>query len=205
MKIKKLARISLYTPPHGTVLCMVLIFNVIKRHPTTIALIHKIPKEKKRKSVLFLKVKERMRKRKLQELNQNEEEKEKGKTKQRALLTDDSDDDDNDDEEEECENGEDLFDFYQPDPYKSNAENSSLWEFEAIKNHALPSVSNLLSVFQKSFRRSSFEINKFSSYGYGSIFSKQLERKITQVPLDHNFNGSIFHSHSDKSFSGWSI
>jgi U3 small nucleolar RNA-associated protein 19 len=47
---------------------------------------------------------------------------------------------------------EDPYNFEEPDPEKSNAISSSLWEVMAIKNHYSPSVATLANIFDFSVR-----------------------------------------------------
>ncbi|PRP81373.1 hypothetical protein PROFUN_11060 [Planoprotostelium fungivorum] len=50
---KKLARLTLTVPPHGITVCLILIYNIIRRNPTLKVLIHREPKVEMKKILLI--------------------------------------------------------------------------------------------------------------------------------------------------------
>lgn len=117
--IKKIARLCLHAPPSSIVWALPLIYNLLKRHPACIPLIHRISNSP--------------------EINYSDL---------------------------QCH---DVFDFYESDPSKTNAINSSLWELEVILNHYHHGVSTLATIFKEKLVKQEFKIEEFTSSTYQSV------------------------------------
>jgi len=82
--------------------------------------------------------------------------------------------------------GEDVFDASEPDPAKTRALESSLWELTALKNHADPSVSSYCSVLEKDLsdrkRTAEIDVGDVLTASYTSMFTREVERRLKSVP-----------------------
>ncbi|CAG8750463.1 1536_t:CDS:2, partial [Acaulospora morrowiae] len=130
--IKRMSRLSLTSPPHGIVIIIPMIYNLIRRHPSCMILIHR-PSESSFKT-----------------------------------------------EDESCDT--DPYDFNEPDPMKSNAIDSSLWEIKTLQEHYFPSVATLAKIFQDKFTRPSYDLEDFLDHTYTSLFETEIKRKSKKTP-----------------------
>ena len=82
--------------------------------------------------------------------------------------------------------GEDVYDMDEPDPAKSRALESSLWELSVFRNHADPTVSKYCSILDKDMtdRRKSTEVNieEVLSASYSFMFDKEVKKRLKTVP-----------------------
>ncbi len=82
--------------------------------------------------------------------------------------------------------GEDVFDVTEPDPAKSRALESSLWELTALKNHADPSVVSYCGILEKDLsdrkRTAEIDVGDVLSASYTSMFTREVERRLKSVP-----------------------
>ncbi|MED6209343.1 hypothetical protein PIB30_053703 [Stylosanthes scabra] len=104
--------------------------------------------------------------------------------------------------------GIDHFNYGEPNPKKSNAMRSSLWEIDTILQHYCPPVSrfglsleNDLTVRAKT---SEVNVGDFSSGSYATIIGAEMSRRVKQVPLAfHKSTPSTLFSDAD--FAGWTF
>ncbi|GBB94666.1 hypothetical protein RclHR1_00240014 [Rhizophagus clarus] len=129
--IKRMSRLSLTAPPHGIVMIIPMIYNLIRRHPSCTVLIHK-PSEH------------------INELGKNRSE--------INVL-------------------EDPYNFDEPDPMKSNALESSLWEMKTLQDHYFPNVATLAKIFQAKFTKPSYNLEDFFDHTYFTLIESELNRK----------------------------
>ncbi|KAG2424155.1 hypothetical protein HXX76_014688 [Chlamydomonas incerta] len=93
--------------------------------------------------------------------------------------------------------GVDVYDEAEPDPAKSRAVESSLWEVEALRNHYCPQVSTFCAVLDKDLtdRTKTAEVNLEDLLGaagrdtpggaagsYNALIRGELARKLRHVP-----------------------
>ncbi|CAG8757004.1 4765_t:CDS:10 [Cetraspora pellucida] len=132
--IKRMSRLSLTSPPHGIVILIPLIYNLIRRHPSCMVLIHRP-----------------------YEIN----------SKDGGHINSIS---------------EDPYIFDEPDPMKSNAIASSLWELKTLQNHYLPNVATLAKIFQDKFNKPSYNLEDFLDRTYVTLFEAEISKKPKKVP-----------------------
>ena len=83
--------------------------------------------------------------------------------------------------------GVDVYDANQPDPAKSRALESSLWELTALRCHADPTVAASCTVLDAKDlrdrkRTAEIDVSEVLAASYGSIFTKEVGRRLKQVP-----------------------
>ncbi|KXZ55062.1 hypothetical protein GPECTOR_3g22 [Gonium pectorale] len=121
--------------------------------------------------------------------------------------------------------GVDVYDESEPDPAKSRAVESSLWEVEALRNHYCPQVSTFCAVLDKdlSDRTKTAEINLEEVLGaadgqtggasggassYNALIRAELSRKLRKVPVAFYSKPpvSLFDTMYDgEDWGGWSL
>jgi U3 small nucleolar RNA-associated protein 19 len=88
--------------------------------------------------------------------------------------------------------GEDPFVMDEPDPEKSNALQSSLWELQALKNHCVPSVSKLAKIFdQEEISKIACDLEDFVDQNYESLFTVEIKRRAKKIPLEFRFEPEV--------------
>jgi hypothetical protein len=155
----------LYNSPANIAILLGLIFNILKNHPKALLLLIR-----KRKSYETNKLKCESKflsiKRSREELNENKE----------NLPEEDEYKENNEEEynilnkiENDNENTENLFCKYDQfkdeeiDPYKTNAQNSCLWELYSLKNHYNFKIRSLVNKFERNFLKTKeFDISSIS-------------------------------------------
>lgn len=63
----------------------------------------------------------------------------------------------------------DTFRMDEPDPMKSGALDSSLWEIQMLQFHYHPNVATIARVIAEQFRKPSFNLEHFLNHSYGSV------------------------------------
>ncbi|RIA95536.1 CBF/Mak21 family-domain-containing protein [Glomus cerebriforme] len=127
--IKRMSRLSLTAPPHGIVMIIPMIYNLIRRHPSCTVLIHR-PSEHVYKL-----------------------------------------------ESNQIDVSADPYNFDEPDPMKSNAFESSLWEMKTLQDHYFPNVATLAKIFQDKFTKPSYNLEDFLDHTYLTLIEAELNRK----------------------------
>lgn len=85
--------------------------------------------------------------------------------------------------------GQDPFDDGEADPAKSGAQESSLWELDALRSHSAPAVSRLAEAFSKDFRvrppppPPAGDVKDFATLDFTDIFDAEFRRKAKKSPL----------------------
>jgi len=64
---------------------------------------------------------------------------------------------------------EDPFDTNEPDPMKTNAIESSLWELVMLQGHYHPSVATLARIVSEQFTKESYKLEDFLDHSYASV------------------------------------
>jgi U3 small nucleolar RNA-associated protein 19 len=117
--MKRMARLSLIAPPASALNLLVLIHNLLVKHPTTTVLLHRTTSQPS--------------------IDKQPEEELKRKSGNGGLLLSDV--------TQIIKSDPYLFD--EEDPSRCNAINSSLWELVALMNHYVPAVATLAKSFQQ--------------------------------------------------------
>ena len=117
----------------------------------------------------------------------------------------------------------DPFDMEEPDPAKSNAQQSSLWELKALREHYYPVISRFCKTFEKPINehKDLYEIKDFLHQTYESVrpinklthtltnpqeFQTQItkKRKGKAVPITFESSGKLFSAEEHtESFPTW--
>jgi hypothetical protein len=167
---KRLARLCLSAPPDGILYALPLIFRLIVRHPTCVVLLHR--------------------------------DAEAGSGMTENVVSDDDPDEDEEDEEmvdisemidEDATRwrGKDTFRANEPNPEKSGALCSSLWEIAALQNHYHPSVSTLAKRFNQTLADADM-VSDFTGQSYETLFMESLQRRVKRVPLEFRKSNNFF-------------
>jgi U3 small nucleolar RNA-associated protein 19 len=126
---KRLARVALLSTPSASMFALAMIYNLLRRHPNCVFLIHRLDNKKKN----MLEQDEA-----LEEAKKLKEIKEASKRLAMGLNP-------NAKSQQEIE---DPFIYSEIDPAKSRATETSLWEIETLQSHYCPSVASFArSVF----------------------------------------------------------
>jgi U3 small nucleolar RNA-associated protein 19 len=141
--VKRLARLALGAPPGGALLALAFMHNLVRRHPATMQLLHRPPRgglagvAAVPPPQLLLPLPPQVTAGAGTAAAQQQQPAANG-TAQHG-------------EEEQAAaaaqppagpvwQGQDVFDYTEPDPAKSRALESSLWELEALRQHSNPQV-----------------------------------------------------------------
>ena len=84
------------------------------------------------------------------------------------------------------ENG-DPFVAEEPDPSKTRALESSLWELDTLRRHYSPAVSRFVTVLDRDLSNrmvtADVDIAALANASYASLFAEETERRLKAVPL----------------------
>ncbi|KAF8426320.1 CBF/Mak21 family-domain-containing protein [Tirmania nivea] len=78
---------------------------------------------------------------------------------------------------------EDPFDMNEPDPMKTNAIESSLWELVMLQEHYHPSVATLARIVSEQFTKESYKLEDFLDHSYASMIDAELRKNIRNDPV----------------------
>ena len=82
------------------------------------------------------------------------------------------------------DNSEEHFIMDEPDPAKSKAVESGLWEIKTLQNHTLPQVAQAAKFINKSLPQMEWNIAEYLETTYEDMFSTEAKKKIfVNVPL----------------------
>mmetsp|Transcript_16291 Transcript_16291/g.31598 ORF Transcript_16291/g.31598 Transcript_16291/m.31598 type:complete len:688 (+) Transcript_16291:151-2214(+) len=206
---KKIARLALYAPPSGAMFAVVLIGNLLKRHPTCLSLLHK-PTETELKRDRGEEVADDADFDKRGKIDAIKEASLRLALGGKAAKSEDKEDDTGDNDEftmskkrklEQLEKSakgnasEDPFRLEETDPAKCGAMDSCLWEVEALGKHYCPKVATLVhSIFETELKASMeskkiqppIPLDEFVAITYKSLFDQELRKgqKRRAVPLN---------------------
>ncbi|KAJ2785458.1 Maturation and nuclear export of 40S ribosomal subunits interacting protein [Coemansia javaensis] len=76
----------------------------------------------------------------------------------------------------------DPFDADEPDPAKSRAIDSSLWELATLQHHYYPNIATLANVFSEPFHKPGFALEDFMDHTYASFFESDTARRPKKAP-----------------------
>ena len=129
--IKRLSRLCLYAPPSAIVAVVPFIYNLLKGHPATTFLIHRMPHPPYTKSKSDL--------------------------------------------------GADPYDPSEPDPQKTRAIDSSLWELETLQSHYHPTVASICRIISEQFTKQTYSLEDFLDHGYGTLMDGELKKSVSKT------------------------
>lgn len=118
--IKRMSRLSLTAPPAAIVIIIPLTYNLMKKHPTLMPLIHR----------------------------------------------------------PDADTGVDPFDANEPDPAKTRAIESSLWEMSSLTSHFHPNVATLAKILGEQFTKPSYNLEDFLDHSYTTMTDAEMRKKL---------------------------
>lgn len=164
---KRLARLALRAPPAGAMVAVGFIHNLVRRHPSCIVLLHRPVKSTAAAAG--------------------------------TAAAGGSGDDDQQQQRQQEEDGAaeeqqqgqglgaDPYDESEPDPARSRAVESSLWELAALRRHYCPQVSTLAAVLDKDLsdraHTSEVDLDPLLAASYGSLISGEIARRLKAAPV----------------------
>lgn len=169
---KRFARLALGAPPAGALAAIAFVHNILRRHPACMQLLHRVVPPRGGSLTAATATDNTTRKDDgTHNNNSNKNNNNASSLKEtRASVW----------------SGDDVYAADEPDPAKSRALESSLWELTALRRHADPTVAAFCSVFDKdlSDRRKTAEVDMGSGLdaSYASMFTREVERRLKQVP-----------------------
>lgn len=88
---------------------------------------------------------------------------------------------------------EDPFDMEEPDPMKTNAIDSCIWEIETLQSHYHPNVATLAKIISEQFTKQSYNMEDFLDYSYTTLIDAELEKGMKKAPVvEHQIPKRIF-------------
>ncbi|KAL3465279.1 CBF/Mak21 family-domain-containing protein [Aspergillus heterothallicus] len=88
--------------------------------------------------------------------------------------------------EVEAEGMEDSFDPEEPDPDRTGAIDSSLWEIESLQSHYHPNVASIARIISEQFTKQSYNLEDFLDYTYQGMVQAELgtgEKPLKKIPV----------------------
>ncbi|KAK7923371.1 CBF/Mak21 family protein [Apiospora marii] len=77
----------------------------------------------------------------------------------------------------------DVFDASEPDPMKTNAIDSCIWEVVQHQDHYQPNVATLARIIQEQFTKQSYNGEDFLDHSYGSFLEAEFAKQIRKAPV----------------------
>lgn len=74
------------------------------------------------------------------------------------------------------------FDDNEPDPLKTNALQSSLWELETLQTHYHPNVASLAKIMSQPFTKPQYILEDFLDHSYKVLMDSEHNRRLKNVP-----------------------
>ena len=78
---------------------------------------------------------------------------------------------------------EDPFDADEPDPIKTNALESSLWELDTLHTHYHPNVATLSGIMAQQFTKREYQLEDFLDYSYATLLEAELSKEVQRPPV----------------------
>eukprot|EP00181_Compsopogon_caeruleus_P002378 CAMPEP_0184683096 /NCGR_PEP_ID=MMETSP0312-20130426/9958_1 /TAXON_ID=31354 /ORGANISM="Compsopogon coeruleus, Strain SAG 36.94" /LENGTH=544 /DNA_ID=CAMNT_0027135181 /DNA_START=12 /DNA_END=1643 /DNA_ORIENTATION=+ len=163
--VKRLVRRALLVPPVEALWCMRLALDLMRSHPMCHILVHR---ERQQGSFSFFDAEEGSLPTAMSTLTT---------TAVQARI------------------GADPYDDDEPDPVRSNASHSSLWELNILRTHFCPSVSRFVSAFNQDIRRRGTaqlpppppgSHADYVDMSYQDLFQMEIKRKSKECPLQYS-------------------
>ncbi|KKK25836.1 ribosome biogenesis protein [Aspergillus rambellii] len=86
----------------------------------------------------------------------------------------------------EAEGTDDPFDPNEPDPNRTGAMESSLWEIETLQSHYHPNVAAIARIISEQFTKQGYNLEDFLDYTYQGMLQAELgseEKPLRKVPV----------------------
>lgn len=196
---KKMARLALTAPSAGVLIMLQLIFNIIRRHPVLLSLIHKEAQEPELKKQKWRRAEAVDRRTSMKKKDEDEEDDFVGEVEKEEDAEDVREDqavevqepvvkkeipDAHAPERKVAGFDNDPFDNDTLDPGNTNAMESCLWEILALQNHYIPEIADLALVFSGNMERPLFELPQVSSFSSRTMIERLRKKKVKSVPLE---------------------
>jgi len=78
---------------------------------------------------------------------------------------------------------DDPYDMSEPDPVKTGAIDSSLWEIETLQSHYHPNVATLARIIGEQFTKQSYNLEDFLDHSYHGLIEGELGREVKRTPV----------------------
>lgn len=138
--IKRMSRLLLTAPTHAIIAVIPLLYNLLRRHPACMVLIHRGPST-----------------------------------------------------ESPLKDGQDPYNHAEPDPAKSNALVSSLWEVASLETHYHHAVASLAKLFRDKMDKPEYPLDSFLEHTSGSMIKTELSRMPKgNVPMEFEVKDKLF-------------
>ena len=86
----------------------------------------------------------------------------------------------------EAEGMDDPFDAQEPDPTRTNALESSLWEIETLQSHYHPNVAAIARILAEQFTKQMYNLEDFLDYTYQGMLQAELgsgDKPLKRIPV----------------------
>lgn len=80
------------------------------------------------------------------------------------------------------ENYVDPFNDQEPNPERTRAMESSLWELTSLTEHYHPNVATLAKIFSQPFRKMNYNMEDFLDWSYDSLLAAETSRRLKVLP-----------------------
>ena len=77
---------------------------------------------------------------------------------------------------------DDPFSMAEPDPMKTNAIDSSLWELHTLQDHWHPNVATLAKILGEQFTKREYQLEDFLDHSYAGLIEAELGKEMKRVP-----------------------
>ncbi|KAL8809364.1 MAG: hypothetical protein Q9200_003485 [Gallowayella weberi] len=92
----------------------------------------------------------------------------------------------------------DPFNMAEPDPMKTKAIDSSLWELETLQSHYHPNVATMAKIISEQFTKQAYNLEDFLDHSYKSLLSAELSKDIKKPPvIEHEIPKKIMLENPD--------
>ncbi|KAF2231535.1 CBF-domain-containing protein [Viridothelium virens] len=78
---------------------------------------------------------------------------------------------------------EDPFLADEPDPTKTLALESSLWELDTLRSHYHPNVATLAGIIAQQFTKREYQLEDFLDHSYASLVEAELGKEVKKAPV----------------------
>ncbi|PNS15845.1 hypothetical protein CAC42_4297 [Sphaceloma murrayae] len=78
---------------------------------------------------------------------------------------------------------DDPFDMAEPDPMRSSALASSLWELHSLQHHYHPNVATLAKIIGEQFTKQEYNLEDFLDHSYRGLIDAELGKDLKKAPV----------------------
>ncbi|KAK9835669.1 hypothetical protein WJX74_005479 [Apatococcus lobatus] len=160
---KRFARLALTAPPAGAITCTGFIHNLLRRHPACQVLLHRpSPGAGPGSSTT----------------NAAAAASQPSAAGHAATASEEAD---------VSQFGRDPYDEGEPDPAKSQALASSLWEAESLRDHYCPQVAASVSLLDRDFsdpkKTAEVNVQQYAAGSFAAIIKQELDIRLKKAPI----------------------